>query len=379
MTYKSQNCGNKHKSWQKAMAVCVLAFGLCAHGFAQNDPKSTRINAFGRVFEAPQTVAQHQTRLFFYRVAQYSTVKGAASIYVNGAYHASLVDGAYSQLCMPAGDIELGLKSVQVGLQVRDKLDTITVDRSQAGQNHFFRVNEVSPGRQVLTVVPSPQALAEMQGTKEQIHTISRVKAAAQCENQIPPAAQPLAAPPPVAPPPVAPPPAVPAAALPTAQTITLAADSLFAAQAPSGQVAAAPPAKSATQSPAQTISLSADAPFAFGRADLDAISRDGRASLDEMLKHLSSVYTQIDSLHVVGHADPIGRADVNERLSIKRAQTVRDHIQQSGWGNVQITSEGRGSREPVVTHCDTVPTPEAIACHAPNRRVVIDIVGTRR
>jgi OOP family OmpA-OmpF porin len=97
------------------------------------------------------------------------------------------------------------------------------------------------------------------------------------------------------------------------------------------------------------------------------------------MLKHLSSVYTQIDSLHVVGHADPIGRADVNERLSVKRAQTVRDHIQQSGLSKAQITSDGKGSREPVVTHCDNAPTPEAISCHAPNRRVVIDIVGTRR
>ena len=339
------------------MVMGVLALGLSTPGFAQNEPKTTRINAFGRAFEAPSNVAQHQTRLFFYRVAQYSTVKGAASIYVNGAYHASLVDGAYSQLCMPAGDIVLGLKSVQVGVQVRDKLDTVTVDRSQAGQNHFFRVNETAPGQQVLMLVPSAQALAEMHGTKEQIHTISRVKAAAACESQTQS-------------------PAVPTAALAGAQTITLAADALFATKEPAAQAA---PAKSGTPSSAQAISLSADASFKFGRSDLDAISSEGRASLDELLKQLSGTYTQIDSLHVVGHADPIGRADVNERLSIKRAQTVRDHLQQSGLSKSQITSEGRGSREPVVTHCNTVPTAEAIACHAPNRRVVIDIVGVRR
>jgi len=345
------------KKWQQAMVMGVLALGLSTPGFAQNEPKTTRINAFGRAFEAPSNVAQHQTRLFFYRVAQYSTVKGAASIYVNGAYHASLVDGAYSQLCMPAGDIVLGLKSVQVGVQVRDKLDTVTVDRSQAGQNHFFRVNETAPGQQVLMLVPSAQALAEMHGTKEQIHTISRVKAAAACESQTQS-------------------PAVPTAALAGAQTITLAADALFATKEPAAQAA---PAKSGTPSSAQAISLSADASFKFGRSDLDAISSEGRASLDELLKQLSGTYTQIDSLHVVGHADPIGRADVNERLSIKRAQTVRDHLQQSGLSKSQITSEGRGSREPVVTHCNTVPTAEAIACHAPNRRVVIDIVGVRR
>lgn len=348
----------------------ILACGLCASVGAQQVGKDSRINPFGRVFEAPKTVADHQTRLFFYRIAQHSTVKGAASIYVNGAYHASLVAGAYSQLCMPAGDIELGLKSVQVGLQVRDKLDTITIDRSQAGQNHFFRVNEVSAGRQVLMVVPTAQALTEMQGTKEQIHTISRVKAAAECGIKPTPVAQALAA---------------PVADLPRAQSITLAADALFGTSTPSAQTATtqarspAATAKSATQPPAQAFSLSADAPFAFGRSDLDAISAAGRASLDELIKRLNLEYTQIDSLHVVGHADPIGRADVNERLSVKRAQTVRDHIQQSGLSKAQITSDGRGSRQPVVTHCDAVPTPEAIACHAPNRRVVIEVVGVRR
>ena len=375
MTFTAHLWAAPKPHWRMAAAMFVLACGLCTGVSAQSVYKDSRINAFGRVFEAPKQVADHQTRLFFYRLAQHSSVKGAASIYVNGAYHASLVAGAYSQLCMPAGDIELGLKSVEVGRQVRDKLDTITIDRSQAGQNHYFRVKEVSPERQVLMVVPPAQALAEIQGTKEQIHTISRVVSAAECAIKPPPAVQPVAIP-------AAIPAVIPAATPAKGQTITLAADALFAASAPAAtakQAQAADQAKPATGAGGQQISLSADAPFAFGRSDLDAISPHGRASLDEMVKRLTSEYSQIDSMHVVGHADPIGRAAVNDRLSVKRAQTVRDYLQQTGLPNVQITSDGKGSREPVVTHCDNAPTPEAISCHAPNRRVVIDIVGTRR
>jgi outer membrane protein OmpA-like peptidoglycan-associated protein len=223
-------------------------------------------------------------------------------------------------------------------------------------------------------VVPPAQALAEIQGTKQQIHTISRVVSAAECAIK-PPPAQPVAIPAII---PAVIPAVIPATTPAKGQTITLAADALFAASAPAATARQAQ-ARPATEAGGQQISLSADAPFAFGRSDLDAISPHGRASLDEMVKRLTSEYSQIDGMHVVGHADPIGRAAVNERLSVKRAQTVRDYLQQTGLPNVQITSDGKGSREPVVTHCDNAPTPEAISCHAPNRRVVIDIVGTRR
>jgi outer membrane protein OmpA-like peptidoglycan-associated protein len=128
-----------------------------------------------------------------------------------------------------------------------------------------------------------------------------------------------------------------------------------------------------------QSITLAADALFAFGRSDINAMSPMGRASLDALVQRLRSEYIKLDRLHIIGHADPIGNAFSNERLSMDRAQTVRDYLMQSGLNTIQITSEGKGSREPVAGQCGLTATPDAIACHAPNRRVVIEIIGARR
>ncbi len=307
----------------------LMALCMSANLWAQNSTYS-RIQPFGQVFVQPERVVDQQTRMIFYRTQQSSAVYGAASVYVNGAYHASLVPGGYSELCMPTGNIELGLKTVEVGRNVKDDLDTITAVRGVGGQNQYFRVKDTGRGRQVLQPVPVQEALTELSNTREQIHTVSRVPGASDC-------------------------------------TISRGA--------PAAPVYAAPAAPVMPQ----TITLAADALFAFGRSDLYAMSPIGRASLDALVQRLRGEYIKLDRLHVIGHADPIGQPMSNERLSMERAQTVRDYLYQSGLNNIQITSEGRGSREPAVTQCGWGASPEAIACHAPNRRVVIEIIGARR
>jgi OOP family OmpA-OmpF porin len=337
MTFKAVQTGQKRQNWhaRSTLWMGMLGLVLCASAWAQNNNAGySRIQAFGQVFVQPERVVDQQTRMIFYRTRQSSSVYGAASVYVNGAYHASLVPGGYSELCLPTGNVELGLKTVEVGRTVKDDLDTITVIRGVGGQNQYFRVKEVGRGRQVLQPVAMQEALTELSGTREQIHTVSRVPGASECSiNRGAPAAPVYAAP--VAPAPVA----------------------------------VAP----------QTITLAADALFAFGRSDLYAMSPIGRASLDALVQRLRGEYIKLDRLHIIGHADPIGQPASNERLSMERAQTVRDYLYQSGLSNVQITSEGRGSREPAVTQCGWGASPEAIACHAPNRRVVIEIAGARR
>jgi OmpA-OmpF porin, OOP family len=313
-----------HRVIQQIHHIAISgAFGLCLAASAQNyyTAPGSPIHTFGQRFEPAQQVLAPQSRMVFYRTAESSSVPGAASIYVNGTYHASLIPGSYSPLCMPAGSVELGLKSVEVGRPVKDNLDTITVIRSAAAQTQFLRVQEAGRSRQLLQPVPEAQALREIEGTREQTHTISRVSAAQEC------------------------------------------------ALAPVGAPAAA----------AQTITLAADALFAFGRSDLAAISPTGRASLDALVSRLRSEFVALERIHTIGHADPLGQPGPNERLAIERAQTVQQYLAQAGLGNVRMSSEGRGSREPVAHQCGHVATPQAIACHAPNRRVVIDIAGARR
>ncbi len=53
--------------------------------------------------------------------------------------------------------------------------------------------------------------------------------------------------------------------------------------------------------------------------------------------------------VEIVGHADARGSLQANERLALRRAQTVRDQLLAAGLQPAQLLLEARGSREPAV------------------------------
>ncbi|CAB3762103.1 OmpA family protein [Paraburkholderia humisilvae] len=71
--------------------------------------------------------------------------------------------------------------------------------------------------------------------------------------------------------------------------------------------------------------------------------------------------------LTVVGHTDMAGAMDFNDKLSMRRAQTVAAFLVKSGIPAQQIETAARGKREPLVRTPDGVP-------NQANRRVVITI-----
>ncbi len=71
--------------------------------------------------------------------------------------------------------------------------------------------------------------------------------------------------------------------------------------------------------------------------------------------------------LVVVGHTDLAGSQGFNDRLSMRRAQTVAAFLIKEGIPAQQIETAGRGKREPLVQTADGVANPL-------NRRVVITI-----
>lgn len=124
------------------------------------------------------------------------------------------------------------------------------------------------------------------------------------------------------------------------------------------------------------TFTLSADALFAFNKASLTDITTEGRAELDALATKLNAPDVHTDHVHVVGYTDRIGSDAYNQKLSERRANTVRDYLVGKGVAADRIDAAGRGKADPVKS-CDDKSRARLIACLAPNRRVTIEVSAT--
>lgn len=92
-----------------------------------------------------------------------------------------------------------------------------------------------------------------------------------------------------------------------------------------------------------KTISLESDVVFEFDKAEV-------RAEASEDLKKVAAALNEFDffsEILIVGHTCDMGSDDYNLTLSERRADSVRDFLQQSGLKDVPIRTEGHGEREP--------------------------------
>lgn len=279
----------------------------------------TNLEALGGLFELPLQPGDAQSRLVIYQTGP-DKLAGATGVFVDGTYHASVSHGAWSQLCYKPGHVNLGARQMQVGVQAKDLLDSITAMHLVGGQTHFLRVMQDN-ARPVLKPVTQAQALREMQGARQQLHTISRV--AQECSR-------------------------APEVATP--------------------QVAVSEPQ-----------AMTAHVLFEFDKAGLQDMTPASLQLLDAQLLHWRNGAFQPKQLHVVGHADPLGHPAQNERLAQQRALTVSDYLKTRLPETVQVTAESRGANEPLVSECAKVPNARSIACNALNRRVVVQVLGASR
>lgn len=135
-------------------------------------------------------------------------------------------------------------------------------------------------------------------------------------------------------------------------------------------------PAVAVASPKAAQFTLSTDALFAFDKYKLSDIKPHGRDELDALARKLTAPDATKERIHVIGYTDRIGGADYNQKLSERRAATVRDYLAGKGVASDHIDAEGRGEADPVKT-CDDRARAKLIACLAPNRRVVIEASGT--
>jgi outer membrane protein OmpA-like peptidoglycan-associated protein len=86
-------------------------------------------------------------------------------------------------------------------------------------------------------------------------------------------------------------------------------------------------------------------------------------------MKQINAELTQraFPEITVIGHTDSTGSAAYNDALSLKRAETTRQLLVESGIPSELIKSAGRGSREMLIKTAEGVSEPR-------NRRVEISI-----
>jgi OOP family OmpA-OmpF porin len=78
-----------------------------------------------------------------------------------------------------------------------------------------------------------------------------------------------------------------------------------------------------------------------------------------------------LEVIIAVGHTDAVGGDAYNQRLSVKRAEAVKNYLTSKGVEKNRVYTEGKGEKQPVADN----KTGEG---RAKNRRVEIEVVGTR-
>jgi len=101
--------------------------------------------------------------------------------------------------------------------------------------------------------------------------------------------------------------------------------------------------AKVKEESRGVVITLSGSVLFATNQSSLLAIAKD---KLDQVASALQG--QGFKTIVVQGYTDSRGNAADNERLSLKRAQSVRDHLVSKGLPSEKVTAEGLGASKPV-------------------------------
>lgn len=141
--------------------------------------------------------------------------------------------------------------------------------------------------------------------------------------------------------------------------------------------VVAAAPAPAPVVPERRRVSFSADSLFAF---DASAVGPDGKAALDGFAKELQG--TRFDSISVEGHTDRLGSSAYNQTLSQQRADAVKAYlVTTDGLDAGKIASTGKGETAPTTKTADCKghqPNARLIACLQPDRRVEVEVVGTR-
>jgi OmpA-OmpF porin, OOP family len=117
----------------------------------------------------------------------------------------------------------------------------------------------------------------------------------------------------------------------------------------------------------AEKVTFAADVLFDFDKA---VIKPEGKSKLDDISNKARGINLEV--VIAIGHADSIGSDAYNQRLSIRRSESVKAYLTSKGIEANRVYTEGKGEKQPVADN-------KTRDGRAKNRRVEIEVIGTRK
>jgi OmpA-OmpF porin, OOP family len=117
----------------------------------------------------------------------------------------------------------------------------------------------------------------------------------------------------------------------------------------------------------AEKVTFAADVLFDFDKA---VIKPEGKSKLDDISNKVRGINLEV--VIAIGHADSIGSDAYNQRLSVRRSESVKAYMVSKGIEPNRVYTEGKGEKQPVADN-------KTRDGRAKNRRVEIEVIGTRK
>ncbi|HZT62947.1 MAG TPA: OmpA family protein [Burkholderiales bacterium] len=124
------------------------------------------------------------------------------------------------------------------------------------------------------------------------------------------------------------------------------------------------------------TVTFQKDETFAFNRYTLTPAAN---ARLDKDVIGKLATCASVEAVVVEGHADRLGSQQYNQKLSERRADSVKAYLVAKGTARDRIETIGMGKTVPATFCPDSKDRKALIACLAPSRRAIISIKGPAR
>ena len=146
------------------------------------------------------------------------------------------------------------------------------------------------------------------------------------------------------------------------------------AAVAPAPAPVPVAPAPAPTPAPAaiapvpssEKVTYAADAFFDFDKA---VLKPEAKTKLDDLVSKTKEINLEV--IIAVGHTDGVGTDAYNDKLSVRRAESIKTYLTSKGLEANRVYTEGKGKKQPVADN-------KTAEGRAKNRRVEIEVVGTR-